>query len=241
MPPLHKPAWPFWRLWPLAAIAMGIALFFLVAGGRWISVAELQAEHQRLADFVAERYLLAVFLYMGIYVLAVALSLPGSVLLTLTGGYMFGALPATCYIVVAATTGATILFLAARSALGNPLRARAGPWLAKFSAGFQRDVWSYMLILRLIPVFPFFAVNLVPAFLGVSLRCFVVTTFFGIIPATYVYALLGTGIGETLRSGGNIKAALSSDIVVGLLGLAVLLALPILLKHISARRNVPHD
>lgn len=236
-----KDAWSPWRLWPLALIALGIALFFMFGGVRLLSLDDLQRQHLRLAEFVAAHYLEAVLVYMGLYVLVVALSLPGGAALTLAGGFMFGALAATCYIVVAATAGAVILFLAARSALGVPLRARAGPWLAKLEAGFQRDVWSYMLILRLVPLFPFFVVNLVPAFLGVSLFSFAVTTFFGIIPATYVYALIGTGIGDAVNSGGDIRAALSPGTIAGLLGLAALSALPILVKRLSARRNPPHE
>lgn len=236
-----KDAWSPSRLWPLALIATGIALFFLLGGARVLSFDELQRQHRHLAAFVDAHYVQAVFAYMGVYVLVVALSLPGATVLTLAGGFMFGAVAATCYIVLAATTGAVILFLAARSALGDPLRARAGPWLTKLEAGFQRDVWSYMLILRLVPLFPFFVVNLVPAFLGVSLLCFAVTTFFGIIPATYIYALLGTGIGDVVNAGGDIRTALSPGIIAGLIGLAALTALPILVKRLSARRRPPHE
>nr|WP_298683562.1 VTT domain-containing protein [uncultured Dongia sp.] len=221
----------------MALIAVGIALFVVFDGYRFLSLDELQRRHLQLTDFVTAHYVPAVLLFMAVYVLVVAVSLPGSAVLTLAGGFMFGALAATCYIVVAATTGAVILFLAARSALGEPLRARAGPWLAKLSAGFQRNAWSYMLILRLVPLFPFFVVNLVPAFLGVSLRCFAITTFFGIMPATFIYALIGTGLGDVVAGGGNFQAALSPGLLVGLLGLAALSALPIAFK----RRKQSHD
>lgn len=236
-----KISWSIWRLWPLMLIALGIAAFFVAGGSRWLSFDELQRQHQNLAALVQAHYWQAVIGYMAVYALIVALSLPGAVVLTLAGGFMFGAVPATCYIVLAATTGAVILFLATRSALGEPLRARAGPWMAKLTAGFQRNVWSYMLILRLVPLFPFFVVNLVPAFLGVSLRCFAVTTFFGIIPATYIYALVGTGLGDVVGAGSDIKAALSPSIILGLLGLAALSALPILIKHFANRRPSSHD
>lgn len=236
-----KIGWSIWRLWPLAVMALGIGLFFWLGGGQWLNLDALQRQRQNLTDLVQAHYWQAVIGYMCIYVLVVTFSLPGAVILTLAGGFMFGALAATCYIVAAATAGAIILFLAARSALGEPLRMRAGPWMAKLTAGFQRNAWSYMLILRLVPLFPFFVVNLVPAFLGVSLRCFAVTTFFGIMPATYVYALIGTGIGDAVGAGGDFKAALSPAIVLGLLGLAALSALPILIKRLTARRTTTHD
>lgn len=236
-----KTGWSIWRLWPLAVIALGLMSFFLAGGARWLNFDELQHQRQNLTDLVQAHYWQAVIGFICVYVLVVAFSLPGAVVLTLAGGFMFGALAATCYIVVAATTGAVILFLAARSALGDLLRARAGPWMAKLTAGFQRNAWSYMLILRLVPLFPFFVVNLVPAFLGVSLRCFAVTTFFGIVPATYVYALIGTGIGDAVGAGGDVRAALSPGIVIGLLGLAALSALPILIKRLNAGRTSSHD
>jgi uncharacterized membrane protein YdjX (TVP38/TMEM64 family) len=236
-----KPLWSLRRLWPVLAIVAGIVLFFALGGSRLLSFAELQRHHEELALFVAAHYLQAVLAYMTIYVLVVAFSLPGGAVLTVAGGFMFGAIAATCYIVVAATAGAILLFLAARSALGEPLRARAGPWLTKLAAGFHDNAWSYMLILRLVPLFPFFVVNLVPAFLGVSLRCFAVTTFFGIIPATCVYALVGTGLEDAIASGGDLTAALSPGVLGALLGLAVLSALPILFKRLAARRNTTHE
>jgi uncharacterized membrane protein YdjX (TVP38/TMEM64 family) len=113
--------------------------------------------------------------------------------------------------------------------------------LAKLAAGFQRDVWSYMLILRLVPLFPFFVVNLVPAFLGVSLRCFAVTTFIGIIPATFIYAALGAGLGDALRSGGDLSVALSPGVLAALLGLAALAALPILYNRLRRRSDLPNE
>ncbi len=225
------------RLWPLVLMALGAALFFLFGGDELLSLESLQRLHGQLAAFVAEHYVRAVLAFMLVYVAVVALSIPGGTVLTLAGGFMFGVLPATCYIVVAATGGAVIVFLAARSALGEILRARAGPWLCKLSAGFQRDAWSYMLILRLVPLFPFFVVNLVPAFLGVSLTCFAISTFFGIMPATFVYAALGNGLGDALRSGGDLQAAISPSAVGGVLGLAVLAALPLLYRRLRGRKG----
>ncbi len=235
-----KPTWSLRRLCPVLVILAGIALFFSLGGTSFLSFAELQRRHEQLALFVAGHYLQAVLAYMVIYVLVVALSLPGGAVLTVAGGFMFGAIAATCYIVVAATAGAVLLFLAARSALGEPLRARAGPWLARLAAGFHDNAWSYMLILRLVPLFPFFVVNLVPAFLGVSLRCFTVTTFFGIMPATFVYALIGTWLDDVVAGGGDIGTALSPAIIGALLGLALLSAVPILFKRFTVRRNKHH-
>ena len=112
-----------------------------------------------------------------VYALATACSIPGGLILTVGAGFMFGSLLATFWVVLGATLGATGIFLAARSALGGFLRQRAGPFLQKMEAGFQANELNYLLVLRLIPLFPFWLVNIVPAFLGVSLRNYVIGTF----------------------------------------------------------------
>jgi uncharacterized membrane protein YdjX (TVP38/TMEM64 family) len=229
------------RLWPVFALVSGAVLFLALGGGDLLSLERLQREHASLTAFVSGHYLQAVLAFMLLYVAVVAFSIPGGAVLTLAGGFMFGVVPATCYIVVSATLGAVIVFLAARSALGGFLRVRASPWLWKLAAGFQQDAWSYMLILRLVPLFPFFVVNLVPAFLGVGLLCYTVTTLVGIVPATFVYAALGSGLGEALRSGGDISLALSPSVIAGLLGLGVLAALPILYRRLTARQRARHE
>jgi uncharacterized membrane protein YdjX (TVP38/TMEM64 family) len=231
------------RLWPVALILVGIALFFTFDLDRYFDLALLRQYHQEWRDFVAANFLLASLFFILAYVLVVALSLPGGVILTLMGGYLFGALLATTYVVVAATIGASLLFLATRTSLAAMLQARAGPWLVRLQAGFQRDAWSYLLMLRLVPLFPFFVVNLVPAFLGVSLRCFAVTTFFGIIPGTFVYALVGSGLGDVLQSGAYfaLDSVLSPKVLTGLFGLALLAALPIVVRHMASGRNRKND
>lgn len=231
---------PWRRLWPLLALAAATVLFLALGGGDWLSLATLQARHDELAAFVAAHYVQAVLIYGLVYTTVVALSVPGGTPLTLIGGLLFGVFAATCYILLSATAGAMIVFLIARSSLGEPLRQRAGPWFAKLAKGFERDMWSYMLILRLVPLFPFFVVNLVPAFLGVSLTCFAVTTFFGILPAVLVYASLGAGLGTALASGGDLSLALSPQIILGLLGLAALAALPIIYRRLKGR-GAAHD
>lgn len=228
------------RLWPLLILVAAALLFFAFGGSTWLSLDTLKARHDDLAAFVAAHYLQAALIYVLVYTTLVALSVPGGTPLTLIGGFLFGVYAATCYILLSATAGAVIVFLIARSSLGEPLRQRAGPWFAKLAQGFERDMWSYMLILRLVPLFPFFVVNLVPAFLGVSLTCFAVTTFFGILPAVLVYTSLGAGLGNALASGGDLAVALSPQILLGLLGLAALAALPIVYRRLKGR-GAAHD
>ena len=173
------------------------------------------------------------------YTVMVAFSIPGGAIMTMTGGFLFGTAVAGGLVVVGATVGATAVFLIAKTALGDPLRARAGPALQKMEAGFQENALSYLLILRLVPLFPFFLVNLVPAFLGVSLRVYVSATFFGIIPGTLVFAQVGTGLDSILESGEELSVGtiLSGEVLLALIGLAVLSALPVAYKFFQAHKN----
>jgi uncharacterized membrane protein YdjX (TVP38/TMEM64 family) len=174
-----------------------------------------------------------------LYTAAVAFSVPGGLALSLACGFLFGVVLAPIMIVFAATAGATILFIIAKTALGDPLRAKAGPWLMRMEVGFQDNALSYLLVLRLIPLFPFFVVNLVPAFLGVPLWIYVVGTFVGIIPGTIVFTTVGAGLGSVFDRGQTCSTSglLTPEIIAGLVGLAILAALPVLYKRFKDRRS----
>jgi uncharacterized membrane protein YdjX (TVP38/TMEM64 family) len=230
------------RRWlPLLLILLLVALFFLFGLERYVSLASLRANRDWLARLVAAHLPLALLGYMLIYAGVVALSLPGATVMTLAGGWLFGQWLGTAATVLAATAGATLLFLAARTALGDSLRRRAGPWLQRLRQGFQADAFSYLLFLRLVPLFPFFVVNLVPAFLGVSLRSFVLATLIGIIPATFVFNSFGAGLGDLLARQDEITLGhvLSPRIVTALAGLALLALLPVVYRHWRGRRKPP--
>ena len=145
----------------------------------------------------------------------------------------------TAYVVVGATLGATALFVIVRYALSDLFRAKVGPFMARMEAGFRENEASYMLVLRLVPLFPFFIVNIVPAFLGVSLRTYVVCTFVGIIPGTLVFVLAGAGLGSVFDQGGafSLQSVLTPQIIAGLIGLSLLSLLPVVYKHLKARRS----
>jgi len=227
------------RLLPLALLAVALIAFFALGLQDWIDLDALRRHRLWLAAQVREHYLLALMAYVAIYALVIAVSVPGGAALTIAGGFLFGQIVGCAATVVAATLGATALFLAARTALGDPLRARAGPWLRRLEQGFAENALSYLLVLRLVPLFPFFVVNLVPAFLGVRLRTYVLGTFLGIIPGTFVYAAVGAGLGALFEAGGDISVqnVLSPQIVVALVGLALLALLPVAYKRVVRRRR----
>jgi uncharacterized membrane protein YdjX (TVP38/TMEM64 family) len=232
----------FKKLIPLAFIGAGIAAFFALGLNKYLTFDQLRQHRGELTAFVDSMPVIAVALFIVVYAGVVALSVPGAAIMTLTGGFLFGIWEGTAAVVVGATVGASALFLAARYVLGDSLRAKAGPWLSKMEAGFNEDALSYLLVLRLIPAFPFFIVNLVPAFLGVSLRTFVIATLVGIIPGTFVFASIGAGLGSIFDSAQefSLKGALTPQVVTALVGLAVLSLVPVVYKRIKARRAMSH-
>ncbi len=227
------------RRWlPLMLIAVAVAAFFLLGLQRYLTLDSLKAHHAWLAQRVAEHLLVALFVYGLVYVGVVALSLPGATALTLAGGWMFGVWIATGVTILTATAGATLLFLAARTAFAGSLRRRAGPWLARLEKGFQADAFNYLLVLRLIPLVPFFVVNLVPALLGMRLGPFMLATLIGIIPGTFVFAAAGAGLGGLLESADplTLHGVLSPLNLTALTGLACLAVVPLLYRRWSRRR-----
>ena len=232
------PRRPAWRRWlPLGLIVVGLVLVFAFGLDEFASFQHLRDHHQKLTQFVAAHYGQAMLVYLLLYVLFVALSLPGAIWLTVAAGFLFGAIVGAILSVIAATTGATLLFLATKTSLGDYLHAHAGPWLAKVERGFADNQWSYLLMMRLFPAIPFFIANLVPAFLGVPLSVFIITTFIGIIPATAIFATVGAGLGSVLQTSVDLSlhSLMTPQVKGALVGLAVLAAMPIAVKFLRRR------
>jgi uncharacterized membrane protein YdjX (TVP38/TMEM64 family) len=227
-----------WRLLPLVVIAGGFVAFFAFGWNEYLSFEALREHRQALLAWQQENYVLAALTFVSIYVLVVAFSLPGAVWMTIGGGFLFGAASAAIYVVAAATLGASAIFLAARYALGDMLRSKAGPAMRRMEDGFRENALSYLLVLRLVPLFPFWLVNLVPAFLGVPLRTFVIGTFFGIIPGSFVYCLVGNGLGAVFDAGEtpDLGIIFEPEILAPIVGLAVLSVVPILYKRLKRGR-----
>lgn len=229
------------RLVPVAVLALGLTLFFVLDLNRFISLDALRDNRQALVDWVADAGVAGWLTYVGLYALATAFSLPVGAIVTIVGGFLFGPVLGAALTVVGATLGATLLFLAARHAFADYLRTKAGPALRRMERGFNENAMSYLLFLRLIPLFPFWLVNLAPAFLGVSLGTYVAATAIGIVPGTVVYALVGDGLGAVLDAGGaiNLRIILEPRFLAPIIGLAILVLLPIAYKKLR-RAHRPH-
>jgi uncharacterized membrane protein YdjX (TVP38/TMEM64 family) len=223
LPPQH--GFSARRLLPFALlVAAGIA--FIAAGGaKYLTFAALAENRQWLCDLAQRWGLLAALVYMAAYAALVALSVPGAAVLTMAGGFLFGTWLGAFCAVAGATLGATAVFLAARAGLGGLVR-RAGRFVGRLEAGFRADAFNYLLVLRLVPIFPFWLVNLVPALVGVSLPAFVLATFIGIIPGAFVYASLGNGLGSIFAEP-NLGVVFRPSVLLPIVGLAVLALVPV--------------
>lgn len=245
-------AGPLRRYLPLALIAGAAGLGYGFGLQDSLSFSALVESREGLRAFVDRQPVVAVGGFVATYVLSVALSLPGASFLTLAGGLLFGWVVGAAAAVVAATIGAVLLFLAARTALADTLAAKAGPFLSKVSEGFRADAFNYLLFLRLVPLFPFWLVNLAPALLGMRLWPFALATLIGILPGTVAFSIIGSGLDSVIQAqiaanpacaGGapckvsiDPKSLVTADLLVGLAALGVVSLIPIALKAWRARR-----
>ncbi|MDB2407573.1 TVP38/TMEM64 family protein [Jannaschia sp.] len=225
----------FARYLPLAAIlVVAAAGAFLLRD--YLSFETLAENRESLIAFRDANYALTALAFIGAYILIVAFSLPGAAIATLTGGFLFGLFPGALFNAGAATVGATLLFLAAKHGLGDKLAAKmeaSDGAVKKIKEGIREDETSYLFIMRLVPIVPFFVANLVPAFMGVGLRKYVVTTFLGILPGGAVYTWVGAGLGEVFARGEtpNLGIIFEPHILGPIVGLIALALLPIVIKR----------
>jgi uncharacterized membrane protein YdjX (TVP38/TMEM64 family) len=228
-----------WRVIPVVLLLLAAAAFFLFDVHRLLSFDEIVQHRHALRAWQQENQALAVVAFIGVYVSAVVLSVPGAIWLTIISGFLFGPVAGTTYAVLAGTVGASIVFLIARFVAGDLLRARAGGAVARMENGFRENALSYMLVLRLLPIFPFWLVNLVPALLGVRLQTYVLGTVVGVVPGSIVYTLLGSGLSAVIDSGGkpDLGVLFHPQILSALIGLSLLAMLPVAYRRLKAGRR----
>jgi len=226
------------RFVPIGVLLLAAVLFLALGGHRYLTFATLAENREWLCATVARDGVASAVVFILGYAGLVALSFPAAELLTIAGGFLFGRWLGTAYAVIGATSGATIMFLAARAGLAD-LAARAGPWVRRFEAGFRKDAFSYLLVLRLIPLFPFWLVNLVAGAIGLRLWVYVLGTFIGIIPGTFIYASLGSGLGSLVGEGRGPGLAIlfRPEVLLPILALAALALLPVIYKRWRARNG----
>lgn len=224
----------FLSLIPLIAILL-VAVVGSIFLKDHLTLEALRENREALLVFRDTHYALTVLLFVLAYILVVTFSLPGAGLFSITGGFLFSLFPGVLLNMIAATFGASMIFLAARwgvgSAVAEKLENSQGA-VKKIKDGIDENQWSVLFMVRLVPVLPFFLINLLLSSIGVSLHRFIVSTFIGIIPGALVYTSVGSGLGEVLENGGtpDLGIIFEPHILLPILGLATLAALPIFLK-----------
>jgi uncharacterized membrane protein YdjX (TVP38/TMEM64 family) len=213
------------------AIGVAVAAFFYLDLGQFLSLQALKDNRDYLLSFTETHSAVAAALFVLVYIAVTGLSLPGAVILTLAGGFLFGAVLGTLLVNLGATTGATLAFLVSRYLLRDWVEQRLGKWLGPVQQGFAQNAFSYLMTLRLIPLFPFFVVNLVSGLTRVNLGTYVVATALGIIPGSFVYAYAGRQLG-TISS---LKDIASPGVIGAFVLLGLLALVPNLYKKWSGK------
>lgn len=237
------------RLWraqlkrwlPLLLIFTLLILIFSTGLHKYLSFESLKAHHNVLLAWKSEHFWLSSMLFIAIYTIAVAVSIPGATFLTLAGGFLFGPVIGSILVVISATMGATLLYFAVKTSFGDWLAQKATGWISKMREGFQDNAFSYLLFLRLVPLFPFWVINIVPALLGVRAATFIVATFFGIMPGSVVYVLVGNGLSHIFATDQTPDLGIIFDpkVLYPLLALAGLSLLPVIYQKFFKKRKGP--
>jgi len=216
-------------------MTLGIILLLAIIFGwtDYVSLSGFRTHQVEIVKFIQSEYYLSILIFIGVYILSTALSIPGALILTTIGGYLFGAFPGALFSLVGATIGASILFIAARGAFGELFKPKLGSSIDKMRLELTKNAFFYLLFLRLAPVFPFFVINIAPAFLNVSFSNYFFASFIGMIPGALVYALMGSGLNKTfmIEGGFDTMPDISLEFLAGFIGLAVLSLVPILLRR----------
>ncbi|MFK7902603.1 MAG: TVP38/TMEM64 family protein [Nitratireductor sp.] len=240
------------RAWaPVVAVLAILGFIWSMGWFDYFSLSSIIQHREALSSFVSENLVLGLLIFVCVYSGLVAISFPGASLLTVLSGFLFGGIVGGITTVFAATLGAVLIFLISRSSFGKTLENRAGGFIKKMSAGFQENAFEYLLTLRLTPLFPFWVMNIVPALLNMRLAPYAVATFLGIIPGTLAYAYIGSGLDSVIAaqeaaSPGcaaagtceiNLSALITKDIIIAMIGLAIVSILPVIVKKFKARKN----
>ncbi len=220
---------PFLKLALVLLLGAALAAFFLLDGGQYLTLEALQNHRDTLLAYAESHYALTLLLTLLLYTLATALSVPGATVLSLATGLLFGRWMGTALILAAATLGAVLVFLAARYLFAEAMRRRMPPLAQRLSTGFQRNGFHYLLFLRLVPLFPFWLVNLVPAFTTMPLRSYFLATVIGIAPGSFVFANLGQSLGRI----DSLDQLLSGEMIFALALLGLFALIPVAVKRLK--------
>ena len=227
------------KLLPVLILIGAMGLIYFLGFDKYLTLDTLRDNRTALQSYVTTHTILSPLIYIAIYSAVVALSLPGASLMSVAGGLLFGIIFGGFTAVIGATIGASILFIVARMFLSEYIRDRAGGYLKRMEKGFGENAFSYLFFLRVVPAFPFWAVNLAAAVLNVPPVTFIVATLIGIIPGTYVFVAFGAGLGDLIDAGKNVRVGdiFSTNLIIAFIGLGVLSLLPVVIKTLTRQKT----
>ena len=226
----------YWKLIALATFLLLIIIINFSGYFSYLNLHQISSNYLFIENYIDSNFFSACLIFILVYILAVIVVMPGAWLLTFSGGFFFGWIIGSFLTVVGATIGACILFILSKSILGKYLNQKIKNkkgMLANFEKNINNNAFNYLLFMRLMPLFPFVFVNIAPSLLGIGFFVFFITTCLGIIPATIIYSLLGSGASDIFVSGDlfHLKNLISYKIVIGLGGLSLLSLIPIIFKY----------
>ncbi|PTS83232.1 MULTISPECIES: TVP38/TMEM64 family protein [unclassified Caulobacter] len=224
------------------ALLVALLVTALVSGlAEHLSLEELRAQGESLREFARQRPVLSVLIYLTVYVATVSISLPGALILSLSGGYLFGPFLGGAAAVSGATGGSTVVYLVCKTAFGDFLRRWKNPLLLKVEDGFRENAFAYLLTLRLIPAFPLLLVNVAAGLMEVPFGTFLSASFLGMLPSSFVYAGIGSGLGHVFAQSGpvSLDSLMSPRVYLPIIGMGALAFLPPLWRHWRRGRVAP--
>lgn len=217
----------------LVILLLGLGSFFYFDLESYFSLEALQENRDDLRAYTNANYTLAVGIFVAVYILQTTFSLPGGAIMTITGGFLFGSVFGTFFVAVGATIGATIAFFAARYVFRDWIENKFGARIAPIQSGFAKNAFNYLLTLRLIPLFPFFLVNLVSGLTRMNVGTYVIGTGIGILPGSFVFAFAGQQLGSI----NSLREIASPQVLLAFTLLGLLALLPIVYQKFVARKN----
>jgi uncharacterized membrane protein YdjX (TVP38/TMEM64 family) len=223
------------------AFIISAAVLYVALSREIVSFESVIKYGNMVQAFVADNYLLAVISYFSAYTVAILILMPGALWFATLGGLMFGLLIGTVYASIVATIGSAVVFILARHVFDQWLHPRVGHFLDKMRKGFREGAFSYLLAIRLMPLFPFVAVNVAPAALDVSFKTYVLATFIGTLPWTMMHVLVGVGLRDALRTGDVVspmEILLRPKVLAGLAGLTLLALVPIAYRRLKSHNKI---
>ncbi len=230
-----------WRFLPVIILLVGLAVVLIILRQYGITSGQafwdlITGHHASISAWAVQNTFLALAVYMAIYIAAVALSLPGAIWLTLFGGAVLG-WPAAGAVIFSGTIGAWLVFLAARGAFSDILARSSKSFMGRIKSGFEESPFFWLLALRLIPVAPFWVVNIIPGLLGMRSAPYLLATLIGIAPGSIVYVWVGRGLDKVLSQGRtpDFETVLDPSVTAPLIALGVLALVPALVKAVRAK------